>query len=36
MKGHWIKNQGKEDYELAVKNYKGWIHSLEGYIPGSA
>jgi len=29
MKEHWIKNQGKEDYELAVKNYKGWIHSLE-------
>jgi hypothetical protein len=38
MKEQWIKNQGKEDYELAVKNYKGWIYSLEreGYMPGSA
>jgi hypothetical protein len=32
---NWIKNQGQEDYELALKNYKEWINSLEGegYIP---
>ena len=37
IKENWIKNQGKEDYELAVKHYQDWIHSLEGegYIPGS-
>lgn len=32
---NWIRNQGREDYELAVKNYRGWIDSLEGegYVP---
>lgn len=30
MRDNWIKNQGREDYELAVKNYKSWIDSLEG------
>jgi hypothetical protein len=36
MRDHWIKNQGREDYELAMKNYKSWIDSLEGegFIPG--
>lgn len=26
----WIRNQGRLDYELAVKNYQSWINSLEG------
>lgn len=30
MRDNWIRNQGREDYELAVKNYKAWIDSLEG------
>ncbi len=32
------KNQRIEDYEIAVKNYKAWINSLEGggYIPENA
>lgn len=30
----WIESQGREDYELALKNFKSWIDSLEneGYI----
>jgi len=30
----WIENQGREDYELALMNFKSWIDSLEseGYI----
>ncbi len=30
MRDNWIRNQGQEDYELAVKNYKAWVDSLEG------
>jgi len=30
MRDNWIRNQGREDYELAIKNYKDWISSLEG------
>ena len=35
MRGYWIRNQGQEDYELALKNYTSWINTLEGkgYIP---
>ena len=35
---NWVRNQGQEDYELAVKDYEAWIDSLEGegYIPGTA
>jgi hypothetical protein len=30
----WIENQGREDYEMALKNFKSWIDTLEseGYI----
>jgi hypothetical protein len=27
---NWIKNQGRADYELAVKNFQTWMNSLEG------
>jgi hypothetical protein len=30
IRDDWIKNQGIEDYEAAIKNYKTWISSLEG------
>ena len=38
MRDNWIRNQGREDYELTLKNYKGWIDTLEGegYIPRTA
>jgi hypothetical protein len=38
MRDNWIRNQGREDYELAVKNYEAWVDSLEreGYIPETA
>lgn len=26
----WIRNQGQQDYEFAVKNYQAWVNSLEG------
>ena len=26
----WIKNQDRADYELAVKNFRGWVNTLEG------
>ena len=29
IRDEWIKNQGIEDYEAAIKNYKAWISSLE-------
>lgn len=37
VQNNWIRNQGRLDYELAVKNYQSWINSLEdeGYIPES-
>jgi hypothetical protein len=27
---NWIENQGRADYELAVKNFQTWVNSLEG------
>ena len=27
-KRNWIENQGRADYELAVKNFKGWVNAL--------
>lgn len=38
MREYWIRNQGQEDYELALKNYESWINTLEGegYIPETA
>lgn len=30
VRNDWIKNQGLEKYETAIKNYKAWISSLEG------
>ena len=30
IRDQWIKNQGREDYLTANKNYKAWISSLEG------
>jgi hypothetical protein len=32
---NWVNNQGSADYELAMKNYRDWIASLEseGFIP---
>ena len=27
---HWIENQGREDYELAVQDYQLWMQQLEG------
>ncbi len=30
IRDEWIKNQGIEDYEAAIKNYNAWISSLEG------
>ena len=27
---NWIENQGRADYEIAVKNYQSWLDSLEG------
>jgi hypothetical protein len=29
-KRDWIENQGRADYELAVKNFQTWVNSLEG------
>ena len=26
---NWIENQGRADYELAVKNFQTWVNSLE-------
>ncbi len=27
---NWIENQGRADYEIAVKNFRSWVDSLEG------
>lgn len=27
---NWIENQGRSDYEMAVKNFRSWVASLEG------
>ncbi|MCP4697407.1 MAG: hypothetical protein GY862_11225 [Gammaproteobacteria bacterium] len=29
IKGSWIRNQGVQGYEYALKNYKGWTEALE-------
>jgi len=29
-KRNWIENQGRADYELAVKNFQAWVNFLEG------
>jgi hypothetical protein len=30
IRDEWMKNQGLDDYEATIKNYKAWISSLEG------
>jgi hypothetical protein len=27
---NWVENQGRADYELAVKNFQIWVNSLGG------